>query len=133
MRKEFLPKYSKELPHHYFFSVAIYPATSSKAGKYYLKYGPIYISNQDIDKIISAMIRMSDEVFIQTPAEALKIEGCHELVGSMSAMRVSSNINNCTMHHISSNEEMDDDLIGYFVEASNFDSFLMEKLLKSKV
>lgn len=134
MSADFLPKYSNDRPHHYFFGVAIYPATSGeKAGQFYLKYGPIYVNNEMIDKVCNAVIRMTDEVFKQTSYEAMKIEGCYELGITLSSMKMSCEINQCSLHHISSAEEFDDSSIEMFVELANTSKEMRKKLLESKI
>ena len=133
MSNEFIPKYSKDLPHHYFFSVAMQPLTSKDAGKMYLKYGPVYVHNDDIDKVCNAMIRMNDEVFKQSSSEAMEIEGCSQLGHTMAAMRVSTRINNCTMHHISSREKFDEETLVEFVRMANTCADLKQKLMESQI
>lgn len=133
MSNNFLPKYSKDLPHHYFFSVAMYPITSKNAGKMYMKYGPVYVHNDDIDRVCRAMVRMNDEVFKQSPSEAMEIEECSELGHTMAAMRVSTVVNNCTMHHLSSREKLDDETLVEFVEMANTCADLKQKLMESKI
>jgi len=133
MSSDFLPKYSKDRPHHYFIGVAVKPANSSSPGELYLKYGPIYISNEIIDKILNSLMRMKDEVFKQTPAEAMKIEECYELGIELSMMKVSCEVNQCTIHHISTSEKWDDEMLVEFVRLANKSEDLRKKLQESRI
>lgn len=133
MSSKFSPKYSKDRPHHYFIGVAVRTARSERAGELYLKYGPIYVNNDMIDRVCDALMRMNDEVFKQTPTEAMKIEGCYQLGTELSMMKVSCEVNDCTIHHISTAEEWDEEMIKEFVRMANNSDELRKKLKESRV
>lgn len=133
MSSNFLPKYSKDRPHHYFIGVAVKPANSSAPGEFYLKYGPVYVDNETIDRICDSLMRMNDEVYKQTPEEAMKIEGCFDLGVELSMMKVSCEVNQCTIHHISTAEKWDDEMLVEFVKMANNSKELRKKLEESRI
>ncbi len=132
--KKFKLKSDKKLPHHYMIGVEVCPATAGKmAGKYRLKYGPVYFHHEDIQKIEDCLIRINDKMFHQTQTEALKIEGLHGIVIGISTMRLSCQANNCTMHHFSSKFILKDEHLQVVVNAANFSETSKKQLERSKV
>ena len=125
--------YDSKLPHHYIFGVGVHSMRSSNSGKIYLKYGPIYFNNSDVEKVRNIVYRISDKVFKQTETEALSIEGCQDLVCSILFMQVSCNANQCTMHHISSSFELKDEDIVTFVNSCNYSKESKKQLMEAKI
>jgi hypothetical protein len=125
--------YDEKLPHHYIFGVCIRDMWSRKPGEIYLKYGPIYFNNKDIEKIRNVVYRVNDEVFKQTESESLKIENCSGVVHSIMFMKMSCNANNCTMHHMSSEIKLTDEDIITFVNSCNYSKESKNKLMEAKL
>lgn len=127
-------KYDPNRSHHYFIGVARYPQTAAKrAGKMFLKYGPVYFRNEDINKYRDALIRYSDQVFKQTLEEALKLEGVYELSTTLATMKLSCIANECTMHHFSSSTKFGESELASFIELCNTDEKSKKLLEEAKV
>lgn len=132
--KKFKLKADKKHPHHYIIGVEVCPATAGKmAGQYRLKYGPIYFHHKHIQRIEDCIIRINDKIFRQTQTEALKIEGIHDIIVGISAMRLSCRSNDCTMHHISCLFEVRNEDLQHVVNAANFDKTSKQQLMSSIV
>lgn len=123
--------YDSELPHHYIFGVRVHDMKSKDAGQLYLKYGPIYFNNKDIEKVRNIVYRISDKVFEQTESEALNIEGCQDLVCSILYMQVSCRANDCTMHHVSTSFELKDEDVVTFINSCNYSKESKQKLMEA--
>jgi len=126
-------KVDKSLPHHYLIGIAVEDAKSKNAGQFYLKYGPVYYHNNDVAKVATAVSRCTDKIYEQTQLEAIKVEGCEDLVLSISAMRLSCAANSCTMHHFSSADKFDDDYFVTLVEASNNSKSTRQKIKDARI
>lgn len=125
--------YDSNLPHHYILGVGLYDLRSKDAGQIYLKYGPIYFNNKDIEKVRNIVYRISDKVFKQTESEALNIEGCQNLVCSILYMQVSCKANDCTVHHMSSSFKLKDEDIVTFINSCNYSKESKQKLMEAKI
>jgi hypothetical protein len=127
-------KVDPKLPHHYLIGVAMHSLRSGKlAGKVFLKYGPVHFTNDDVDKVLSSIMLSSDKLFKTTEKEALKIHDCSELVASIGAMKISISANEGTMHHFSSQYEIDDEWFAALVDMANISNSNKELLDKSRV
>jgi len=126
-------KIDKSLPHHYLIGVAAKPMTSKNVGEIFLKYGPLYYTNDDVKRMSNVISRCTDKVYIQSQLEAAEAENCTELIASISAMKISCNANECTMHHFSSAEKLDDEDFVLLVKLANTDKSSREKLEGAKI
>jgi hypothetical protein len=106
-------------PHHFIIGVAQYELRSSKRGQIYLKYGPLRFTNADVKRLQDASLLSRDEVFRTTNEEAIKIHGVEEFVSTFSAMQLSAAVNQCTLHHFSSEHDIDDEWFEEFVKLAN--------------
>jgi len=113
-------KTDRKLPHHYLIGVGIHPMTARKeAGKLFLKYGPLYFHNKDVDRLRDANMMAEDKVFKTTQKEALEMYDVGSLVSSISSMQLASAANQCTIHHFSSAYKMTDEDFVTLVTAAN--------------
>ena len=74
-------------PHHYIIGVAVKSMRSSDPGKMYMKYGPVYFTNDDVSRVRDAKVLSEDRLFKTSSHDALEINECSGLVGSISAMK----------------------------------------------
>jgi len=102
-------KFHKDRPHHYIIAVGVHPATSNDAGKMYLKYKPIYFTNDDIEKMQHATMLSKDKLFKTSGSEAIAAVGCSELANTITGIKLAAAMNQCSLHHFSCEEKMDED------------------------
>lgn len=127
-------KTDSKLPHHYLIGVGMHPITAGKeAGKIFLKYGPLYFHNDDVDRLRDAVMMAEDKVFKTTQREATKMYNVGGLVGSISGMKLSASANQCTLHHFSSGFKIDDESFETLVIASNVSSSTRRLLDDSRI
>jgi len=127
-------KTDPKLFYHSIIAIAVHPATSGKfAGKMFLKYRPINFTNEDIEKAQMAAILSVDKLFKTTSAEAVKVADCEELAVELSSFKMAAAANQCTLHHFSSEFEMDEDSLKSIVNAANTSNYFKEKLKNSRI
>lgn len=126
-------KIDKTLPHHYLIGVAIKSIKSKDAGQFYLKYGPIHYTNDDVKKMANVVARCTDKLYKQSQEEAANAEECTELISLISAMKLSCSINDCTLHHFSSSEKLNYEHFTLLVKLSNTSKSSKEKLMEAKI
>jgi hypothetical protein len=127
-------KTDKKFPHHYLITVAIHPATVKKhAGEMFLKHGPLYFSNDDVERVRSALILSNDRLFKTSQKQALKNFNCSEIVSMVRGMDLARNVNLCSMHHFSSPVEIEGEWFANLVEMANKSEHNKELLQKSRV
>jgi len=112
-------KTDPKLNYHYIIAVGVHPATSSNAGKMYLKYTPIHFTNSDVGSMQHAAMLTKDKLFKTTGSEALAATGMGELAATISSLKLAAAANQCTLHHFSSEWEIDDDWFTTLVELAN--------------
>lgn len=122
------------LPHHYIIGVSVKPATSgNNAGKLYLKYGPLYFTNNDVEEVQHAVLLSNDKLFKTSHSEALAIVEKKSLVSFIWAMKVASGFNQCTLHHFSCEFETDTESFETIVKVANIDPYFRDLLKKSEI
>ena len=127
-------KTDPKLFHHYLIGVVMHGLRAKhKAGQIFLKYGPVYFTNDDVDKVLTAVMLSDDKLFKTSEREALQIHGCKDLVSNIGAMRMSINVNEGTLHHFSSEYEIDDDWFITLVDLANRSKSNKELLDKSRI
>jgi len=127
-------KISKDLPHHYFIGVVMYPITNrKKAGQIYLKYGPLYFHNDDVTRLRDALILSQDKLFPTSQDESLKIHEVKELVYTIGAMNMACAVNLGTIHHFSSASKMEDDDFLTIVDLANKNEYGRKLLDESRI
>lgn len=118
--------------HHYIIAVHIFPATAgTNAGKYHLKYRPIHFTNDDIEDIQQAAMLSVDKLFKTTDSEALAAVGKLEFGRSMSMLFLAASVNQCTLHHFSSEFEIDEVTFDMLVTSANNSNHSRDLLFNS--
>jgi hypothetical protein len=119
-------KIIEERPHHYLVGVGVKTPRSSTPGKLYLKYGPIYFHNDDVENVQFAIKLYHDKIYRGiykvTPEQIYKISKCEYIITTIVALRIASRINDISIHHFSTEFELHDDGKEYFkfmVEIAN--------------
>ncbi len=121
-----------ERPYHYIIAIAIYPATSKNIGKMYLKYRPICFTNDDIEKMQLAYMLSKDKLFKSSSSEALNCFGCSELAQSITAIKLGASVNQCTLHHISSETPIEEETFDMIVKIAHTSDHI-KQLLKEAI
>jgi len=124
-------KADPKLPYHYIIGVAVNPPVAKDVGKLYLKYF-LEFQHEDIEKVRTAVRLSKDRMFPSgiTNGEAIDIAGCRDLVGAITAIKMSANVNNVTLHHFSTAHELDDEFFENLVDratTSEHDKKLLDK------
>ena len=67
-------------PHHYIIGVQIRTMRSSNPGQMFLKYGPVYFTNDDVEKVSQSLTLLDDKIYTEiykmTPTQIHKVTGC---------------------------------------------------------
>lgn len=127
-------KTNEETPHHYFIGVVMHPITDGDlAGKIYLKYGPVYFHNNDVENLRDALMLSTDKVFKTTTNEALSLYGVSNIAGSIRSMILASNANLGSIHHFSSADKLDDEFFVNFVDLANISKHNRRLLDESRI
>lgn len=126
-------KADPKLPHHYFIAVAIKSMNSDNPGEMYLKYSPFYFHHSHIEKFRDVALLIQDRLFVTTQEEALKMHGLSEMAHSFSAFRLGASVNLCSIHHFSSEFEIEDEWFSTFVKSANGSKSAKEQLFDAKV
>jgi len=127
-------KTDPKLFHHYIIAVGVYAATAGKkAGKMFLKYRPIHFTNDDVESMQHAYMLSQDKLFKTTNSEAVKVVGCEMLSSEISGVKLAATANQCTLHHFSSQYEMDEEALEIIVKSANNSDYFKEKLRTSRI
>lgn len=124
-------KFDKGLKHHYIIGVAVKEANSSEPGKLYLKYGPIYFTNKDIMNVGYAKMLSEDQLVKTSVKDSYQVFGCSELAHSIECLLLVTRVNQCSRHHFSSEEKIDDDWFELLVDLANTNEDMRRKLNES--
>ena len=122
----------KGRPYHYIVGVATRNMRSSKPGEIFMKY-LLKFTNEEIVRVRDAVRLSHDKLFPTTQKEALIITDTSQLVYSLSAMLRSASANDATLHHFSSDMEMDDEDLEMVVKAANYSESSKEQLMQAKI
>jgi hypothetical protein len=126
-------KRKPKFKHHYLIGVVITDMTSSEPGRFQLKYRPVYYTNNDIELVAKAIKLSKDQLFKTTKEEAMKVQGCQNLVVTISTMMHSIRANNATLHHFTTEEKVDEEWFETLVESANFSESSRRILLESRI
>jgi hypothetical protein len=125
-------KADKRLFHHYIIGVGMHDhIKSEKCGQFYLKYGPVHFTHDDIENVRDAVMLSKDEVFKTTSKEAAALYGCNDLISTLYSMKYACRANKVTMHHFSSECELEDDFFISMVESAHKIESFRQKLKES--
>lgn len=110
-------KADKHFFHHYIVCVGTHSGINNpKTGQFYLKYNVIHFTHDDIEKVRDAIMLGHDQVFKTSMKDAMNIFECSNMVSSLSSLKYACNANNISMHHFSSQDEMEE---GWFENIVN--------------
>jgi hypothetical protein len=128
-------KADKNFPYHYIVSVGCYSGINEpRTGQFYLKYKVVSFTHDDIEKVRSAIMLGSDQLFKTNMKDAMNLCECNELVSTLSSLKFACRANIISMHHFSSEYEIDEDWFKNIVEnAHRIESYrklLQESLMK---
>lgn len=126
-------KADPKLPHHYFIAVAMKPMNSDDPGKMYLKYRPFYLNHSQIEKFRDIALLTQDKLFQTSQIEALQMYGLEGIAREFAMLRMASKVNLCTLHHFSSEHEIDEEWFDSFVNNANSIKNTKEMLLDAKI
>jgi hypothetical protein len=98
-----------------------------------MKYGPIVFNNKDVENLKLALEIHKMEIPRTSLDDALKTFDVNMLVHTMSAFMMSCRVNNCTIHHFSSHEAMDEEFFDHLLDLANKDEGSMKKLMDAEV
>jgi len=123
------------LPHHYIIGVAMRDMKSANAGKIFLKYGPVYFTNADVEKVQNASLLSVDKIFKTTSKEASEAYGCSEIIMALHGLKLASQSNSATVHHFSSQFKIPDywNWFAIYVNNANKSSSIKEQLLNARI
>lgn len=126
-------KTDPKLPHHYIIGVAMRTLQDKNPGEVYLKYGPVYFTNEDVKQVGDAMMLSKDKLFPTTNKEALEITETRSLVHTLSSMKMSAKVNMVTLHHFASEFELEEGYFEGLVKLSNRATYMKEMLKEAKI
>ena len=106
---------------------------SDKRGDMYLKHGPLKFTNDDIKKMQNSAMLTTDKLFKTTNKEALAMNGMTELSNTIWSMQIAATANNCTVHHFSSEFEINESFWENFIKRANNNDHTRRKLLDAKI
>ena len=125
-------KADERLFHHYIIGVGMHDnICSEKCGQFYLKYGPVHFTHNDIENLRDAVMLSKDEVFRTTSKEAASLYECDDLISTLSSMKYACRANKVTMHHFSSECELEDDFFISMVGSAHKIESFRQKLKES--
>lgn len=128
-------KTDPKLPHHYIIGVGMRDLISKNPGELYLKYGPVYFTNKEVESLRDAIMLSGDKLFPTTNKEALDITETSNLVHTLSSMKIAASANMVTLHHFASSLKLEEDR-GHFemlVKISNKNKSIKKKIMDAKI
>ena len=125
-------KIDPKLP-HYILSVGMRSIISPDAGKMFLKHGPIYFTNDDVEAVRGAAILAEDKLFKTSHEQALKNFDCLSLASSIRCIGLAAAANQCTVHHFSSEFKLADAWFVTLVDLANTSEHNKDLLKKSRM
>jgi hypothetical protein len=97
-------------PHHYIIGVAIKDMHSKNRGQMYVKYGPLYFTNDDVQNVANAKTLLDDkiyrDIYKMKPGEIYVTTECNEIIMTLIGIKIAARANNATLHHFSSSYEL---------------------------
>lgn len=126
-------KTDPKLPHHYLISVGCTTMRSGIPGKLFLKHGPLYFTNKDVEKLQGATILSKDKLFKTSEKQALINFDCLDLVRTIRSMELAASANECSIHHFSSKFKIGEQWFIDLVRLANTMEHNMELLTQSRV
>lgn len=125
-------EFDKQRPYHYLVGIGVHPARDERAGQFFMKY-LVRFTNDEIVCVRDAIRISKNKLFPTTINEAMQVTECSHLVHGVSAMLLSANFNNVTIHHFSSDTEWSDDDLEMFVKMANSSESIKKQLLDARI
>lgn len=120
------------MKYHCLIGVTVKSARSEDPGKLYLKYFLKY-DESDVEAVKKA-IEMSENKIWKTPVkEALQICNKSQLIDTVHSLILSSNANDATIHHFTSDYEIEEKYIENIVKLANHVTYYRNLLNESKI
>ncbi len=126
-------KIDPKLYHHYLITVGLRSLRSKNPGERFLKHGPLHFTNDDVKNVQSALILGKDKLFKTSQQQAMRNFECSSIVSSVRGMKLASMVNDCTMHHFSSEFEIEEEWFETLVSATNYSDSNKKLLQQSRV
>ena len=118
--------------YHYILGVAVHSALSKEAGKFFLKYFLKY-TEKDVKAVNKAIEMSKNEMWKATTEEALKAYNKSGLISSLHGLLLSSSVNNATLHHFVTENEVEEEVFEIIVSLTNSSKYCKELLNKSRI
>ncbi|MFW9871476.1 MAG: hypothetical protein ACFFG0_00030 [Candidatus Thorarchaeota archaeon] len=122
-----------KLQHHYFIAVAIKQMSSDSPGEMFLKYRPFYLNHKQIKKFLEVSLLTQDKLFRTSQDEALKMHGLSEIAKSFYLFKLAAKVNQCTLHHFSSESEINEEWFKTYIKSANKHRRTREQLFSAKI
>jgi len=105
-------KVDPDNPHHYIIGVAIKDMRSKDPGRMFVKYGPLYFTNDDVQKVSDSLTLLNDKIYTEIykmrPAEVYKTMECNDIIMGLVGLRIAAQANSATLHHFSVSDQLPD-------------------------
>ena len=115
-------------PHHYIIGVALRDMRSKKPGKMFLKYGPVYFTNNDVEKVGDSLVLLNDKIYTEiykmSSKQIYETVGCADIIMALIGLKIAAQANAATLHHFSTDyplSEPDKFFKGYIERAQKYD------------
>lgn len=128
-------KTNPDCPHHYIFSIQMAPANSPIAGNYQLRTNPLYFHNDDVEALSFVVMAIKDKIFKITEKEALQNANLSWLVESIHMIKLITQIEQGTMHHLATEYPIPDheSYFNWLVNSANTSEHYKEILNASRI
>jgi len=120
------------LKYHCLAGIAVKSARSKDAGKFYLKYFLKY-DESEVEKAKRAIEMSENKIWKTSIKEALQAQGESQLINILHSFVLAVNANDATIHHFTSDSEIEEDCIANIVELSNTITYYKDLLNESKI
>lgn len=98
-------KTDEKFPYHYIIGVNMKDMRSDDPGKMVLKYGPVYFTNEDVEKVSDALTLLNDKIYTDIykmkPGQVYETMECNDIIMSLIGLRLAAQANAATIHHFS--------------------------------
>lgn len=127
-------KADKKLFHHYIVCVGTHIGINNpKVGQFYLKYNVIHYTHNDIENLRDAIMLQHDQVFKTSMKDAMNIFECTDMVSTLSSLKYACNANNISMHHFSSEYEIEDEWFENIVSNAHRTTYYRQLLQEARM
>lgn len=129
-------KINPKMPHHYLVAVCMQELSLSKnPGQLFLKYKPIYLNHDDMERLHYATLLSNDKVFKTDKAKAIEIHNCQSIACTLSQIRIAILANQGSLHHFYTEHKFTnpEEFFKDFVHQANFNKKTRETLMSAKM